>query len=80
MEWVADPVPRYGNATPLVSVGAKGRSWRTAHEPGSIPHVRIGSSPRFLPSDLEAWVRTGCPPAADFAEWHRVEEKKIRRN
>ena len=35
-------------------------------EPGSIPHARIGHTPRFVPADIEAWVRQGCPPAKAF--------------
>ena len=49
-------------------------------EAGSVPHVRIGSSPRFLPEDMVAWVRQGCPPAATFAEWHASEQKRKSRN
>ncbi len=30
---------------------------RRPEESGSIPHVRIGSSPRFFPDDIAAWVR-----------------------
>jgi predicted DNA-binding transcriptional regulator AlpA len=47
---------------------------RRAEDPGSIPHVRIGRSPRFFPDDIAAWVRAGCPPAAAFAEWKAAEE------
>lgn len=43
-----------------------------ATEPGSIPHLHLpGRALRFIPADLEAWVRDGCPPAATFAKWHR---------
>ncbi len=52
---------------------------RQAIESGSIPHVRIGSSPRFFPDDIAAWVRAGCPPAATFAEWRAAEEKRQKR-
>lgn len=48
-------------------------------EPGSIPHVRVGQTPRFVPADIEKWVQQGCPPAATFAEWRRVEEKRQKR-
>jgi len=41
-------------------------------QPGSIPHVRVGKTPRFIPADIEAWVRQGCPPAATFREWSRL--------
>ena len=34
---------------------------------GSIPHHRVGKSPRFVPEEVRAWVRAGCPPAAEFA-------------
>ncbi len=52
---------------------------RRPDEPGSIPHVRVGSSPRFFPDDLAAWVRAGCPPAATFAEWNAAEQKRQKR-
>jgi hypothetical protein len=45
-------------------------------EPGSIPHVYIGKTARFVPADIEKWVQQGCPPAATFAEWRRAEEKR----
>ena len=43
---------------------------RRPEEPGSVPHVRVGASPRFFPDDIAAWVRQGCPPAATFAAWN----------
>lgn len=49
------------------------------NEPGSIPHVNIGSTARFVPGDIEKWVQQGCPPAALFAEWQRSEEKRQKR-
>jgi len=49
---------------------------RRPEEPGSIPHVRIGNSARFIPSDIEAWVRQGCPPASMFRHWLASEEKQ----
>ncbi len=52
---------------------------RRPDEPGSIPHVRVGSSPRFFPDDLAAWVRAGCPPAATFAKWNAAEQKRQKR-
>src|SRR5436189_3642501 len=39
-------------------------------EQGSIPHVRVGASPRFIPADIEKWVRQGCPPVSTFNEWN----------
>lgn len=48
-------------------------------EAGSIPHVRIGASPRFFPDDIAAWVRAGCPPAATFAKWNATEQKRLKR-
>ena len=50
-----------------------------ASNAGSIPHVRIGASPRFFPADVMAWVRQGCPPAATFAEWNVAEQKRQKR-
>ena len=49
---------------------------RRPEEAGSVPHVRIGSSPRFFPEDLAAWVRAGCPPAATFGQWQAAENKR----
>lgn len=48
---------------------------RPAAESGSIPHFRVGCAPRFVPTDIEAWVRAGCPPAATFAEWNSPRKK-----
>lgn len=48
-------------------------------EPGSIPHVRVGVSPRFIPADIEEWVQQGCPSVATFAEWRRAKEKRSKR-
>lgn len=33
---------------------------------GSIPHYRVGASPRFCPGELRQWVVRGCPPADDI--------------
>jgi len=45
-------------------------------EPGSIPHVKLGRSPRFDPLTIAAWVSAGCPPAAVFASWQEAERRK----
>src|SRR5436190_21538332 len=52
---------------------------RRPEEPGSLPHFRIGTSPRFFPDDMAAWVRAGCPPAATFAAWREAQEKRKHR-
>jgi predicted DNA-binding transcriptional regulator AlpA len=44
--------------------------------PGSIPHFRLGASPRFIPDDISAWLAQGCPPAASFLAWKKAEGKK----
>ena len=31
---------------------------------GSVPHVRVGKSPRFYPEEIDAWLRSGCRNAA----------------
>jgi len=49
---------------------------RRPEEPGSVPHFRIGKTPRFFPDDLQAWVRNGCPPAKTFTEWNSAEQKR----
>lgn len=39
-------------------------------DPGSLPHYRLpGGAPRFDPTEVEAWFRGGCPPAATFRSW-----------
>jgi len=52
---------------------------RRPEEGGSIPHVRVGASPRFFPEDIAAWVRAGCPPAATFAECRAADDRRQRR-
>jgi hypothetical protein len=49
---------------------------RSPEEPGSIPHVRIGRSPRFFPDDIAEWVRQGCPPPAMLAQWQDAKGKR----
>ena len=41
------------------------------NEPGSIPHTKVGRTPRFDPAALKAWVEYGCPPAATLKTWQR---------
>jgi len=48
-------------------------------EPGSIPHVRLGRSPRFDPPTLRAWVVNDCPPADLFKAWRLADERKRKR-
>ena len=48
--------------------------------PGSIPHVRLGRSPRFIPDDLRAWAAAGFPPAGTFKEWKEADARRARRN
>ena len=73
--------PTLWNAAQCAQYLGKSPRWlwsaltRRAEEPGSVPHVRIGKTPRFFPDDIAAWVRAGCPPAATFAEWIAAEEK-----
>mgnify|MGYP000735619577 CR=1 FL=1 len=47
-------------------------------QPGSIPHVRLGRSPRFIPDDLKAWAAAGFPPAATFKEWKEMSARRKR--
>jgi excisionase family DNA binding protein len=35
---------------------------------GAIPSVRCGRSLRFVPAELEAWARAGCPRDPGAAE------------
>jgi len=49
------------------------------HEAGSVPHVKLGRSPRFIPDDLKAWAAAGFPPAATFKEWQEAENRRRKR-
>lgn len=52
----------------------KSESWvwqavRTPEDrPGSIPHAKLGKSPRFIPEEMQAWAASGFLPAADFKQ------------
>jgi hypothetical protein len=35
---------------------------------GSIPHLRIAGSPRFVPHLIVRWAEMGCPPVSEFRE------------
>jgi hypothetical protein len=35
---------------------------------GAVPSVRCGRALRFIPSELEAWARAGCPRDPGAAE------------
>jgi hypothetical protein len=48
---------------------------RRPADKGSIPHVRIGKSPRFFPNDIVEWVRLGCPPAEVLVEWKKPRKR-----
>ncbi len=50
------------------------------HEPGSIPHSKLGRNPRFIPDDLRVWAAQGFPPAATFKAWKEADAKRARRN
>jgi len=51
---------------------------RREDEPGSIPHVKLGKSPRFILEDVQAWVAAGFPPAATFKAWREIESRRRR--
>jgi hypothetical protein len=42
---------------------------RPDEAPGSIPHHRVGRSPRFDPADIAAWVKAGCPEVRVWRNW-----------
>jgi hypothetical protein len=44
--------------------------------PGSVPHVRLGRSPRFIPDDLKLWASMNFPPAATFKAWRDADRRK----
>jgi hypothetical protein len=48
--------------------------------PGSIPHVRLGRTPRLIPDDLRAWAASGFPPVATFRAWQETERRRQRKN
>jgi hypothetical protein len=45
---------------------------------GSLPNVKLGRTPRFVPDDLRAWVGMGCPPAGTFKSWKDSGSRKRR--
>jgi hypothetical protein len=47
-------------------------------EAGSIPHVRLCRSPRFVPDDIKAWAFANFPPAATFRTWQEFDRRKRR--
>ena len=49
---------------------------RAESEPGSIPHLRLGRSPRFVPSEISAWVRAGCPSVSTFHQKQSPSEAR----
>ena len=49
------------------------------NEAGSIPHVRFGKMPRFVPDDLKRWAAEGFPPAATFKEWKKSDDRRRNR-
>lgn len=51
---------------------------RPPDEPGSVPHVKLGKSPRFMQDDLKAWAAAGFPPAGTFKTWKESEERRRR--
>lgn len=85
---VTAPLP--GGIQPLLSVQQAARYlgksprwlWNALalapEQAGSIPSVRVGGTHRFILEDLQAWVRQGCPSAANFAEWQKFEKKHRR--
>ena len=46
------------------------------NQPGSIPHMRLGRTPRFIPEDMNAWVAAGFPPAATFKQWQQLGSRR----
>ena len=49
-------------------------------KPGSIPFVRLGRTPRFIPTDMRSWAAQGFPPAGTFKAWKDADTKRARRN
>lgn len=50
----------------LLSIGER-RLWVLTNM-RAIPSRKIGKSVRYSPIELDAWVRCGCPTAADAAD------------
>ena len=46
---------------------------------GSIPHFRVGESPRFDPDEIRGWARAGCPPVSEFRRAKNNNRKLQRR-
>lgn len=45
-------------------------------ESGSVPHIRLGRTPRFDPAMLRQWIAWGTPPAETFRQWRERQTKK----
>jgi len=48
-------------------------------DPGSIPHIRLGRTPRFDPGTIREWVHQGCPPADTYRNWNLSKERLNKR-
>ena len=44
--------------------------WQAVRTPleqtGSIPHAKLGKSPRFIPEEIQTWAKSGFPAVAEF--------------
>jgi len=54
----------------------RGRLTLRTDEPGSIPTIRFGRTPRFNPEEIRGWLQAGCPPAADWASWQNGRRRR----
>ena len=57
--------------------------WQAVRTPedqqGSIPHAKLGKSPRFIPEEMQAWALSGFPSAAEFKDVIKQQQGIIRR-
>lgn len=66
------PQPQLWTVSDAAAYLRKSESWvwqavRTPQEQaGSIPHAKLGKSPRFIPEKLQKWAASGFPAVAEF--------------
>ncbi|MCZ7646112.1 MAG: helix-turn-helix domain-containing protein [Planctomycetota bacterium] len=70
--WSVDQVSEYLGKSPRWIYAALARP---DDQPGSIPHFRVGRSPRFDAQEIAAWARASCPPLVDWRAWQARADK-----
>lgn len=82
---VAANMPQLWTVKEAAAYLRKSESWvwqavRTPEDQsGSIPHAKLGKSPRFIPEEMQAWAASGFVSAADFKDVMKQHQGIIRR-